>query len=212
MAGPYPVKIGGPAPQNRRGIPAEDQQEGSNSDPHLMRRQRFARDSFIAHGEIVDNRRRDRSGLSQVVFQHVIVGVHVSVWGAGVASFHIVAYPLEAWQSDFVERNMIACTNVSNRYGGSIEGFNMVERVAEECLRSSVALQEDSPNASGPVVEIQVGVKLLIFGFELEVCDCRRSVPSVSSPSQVRVHVSARSQPPLLFRAPKSHANGSARL
>src|SRR5271156_1661405 len=105
-----------------------------------MRRQRFARDFFIAHREIVDNRRCDRSGLPQVVFKHVIVGVHVGVWGAGAASFHIITYPLEAWQPDFIERKMIARTNVSNRYGGSIEGFDTVERVAEECLRSGVAL------------------------------------------------------------------------
>src|ERR1700678_2459554 len=177
-----------------------------------MWRKRFARDLFIAHREIVDNRRCDRSGLLQVAFQHVIVGVHVGVRGASAASFHVVAYPLEAWQSDFIERKMIAGAHVGSRYGGSVESFDVVKRVAKECLRSGVVLQEDSANASCAIVEVEVRVELLIFRFELEACVRRLAVYSVDSPSQVRGHVSARSESPLLFRAPKADANRSARL
>src|SRR5271155_3439760 len=68
-----------------------------------MRRKRLARRSFVTHGETVDNGRCDGSGLLQVVFQNVVVGIHVGVRSASVVAFHIVPNPLETRQADFIE-------------------------------------------------------------------------------------------------------------
>src|ERR1700691_415534 len=103
-----------------------------------MRGQRLARNLLIAHGEIVDDGRCDRSGLLQVVFEYVIVGVHIGMRSAGGTSFHIVAYPLEAWQSDFIERNMIAGANIGDGYRGCAEVSDGVKRATKDRLGGHV--------------------------------------------------------------------------
>ena len=92
-----------------------------------MRRQRLARDPLIAHGEMVNERRRNSGGLFQIVFEDVVVAVHVRVRSSRIVALHIVSYPLEGGQAHFIKRHVICGPDGSDGQGRSAEVFAGLE-------------------------------------------------------------------------------------
>src|SRR5208283_4296366 len=172
----------------------------------------FARDPFIAHGEMINERRRNSCGLLQVVFEDVVVGVHVRVRSPRIVALHIVSYPLECGQAHFIKRHMICGRDVCDGQCRSAEVFVWLEQVAENWLGGFVTLQVESTNAAGTVVEIEIGVEFLMFRLELVVSTAGLVLRSAHFPSEVGGYVGVRTERPLLLRAPQADADGSPGL
>src|SRR4029077_1105942 len=113
-----------------------------------LRMQRLARDPFIAHSEVINERRRNRGGLLQVVFEDVVVAVYIRVRRPRVVTLHIVSYPLEGGQVHFIKLDVVGGPDFSDRQCGSAEISVRIEQVAENRPGGLVALQVKSANAA----------------------------------------------------------------
>ena len=71
----------------------------------------------------------------------------------GAVSLHVVPYPLESRQANFIEWHMIGGSDTGNGERGSAKVFRRLEQGTENGPSGFVALQEDSANATRPVVE-----------------------------------------------------------
>src|SRR6516225_11295003 len=154
-----------------------------------MGKQRLARNPFVVLSELVNECRCNSGGLLQVIFEDVVVGVHVRVSSPGVVALHVVSNPLEGRQAYFIKRYMIRGPDVSDRQCRSAEIPAGIEQLAENRTGCLITLQVEPTNTPGTVVEIEIGVELFIFRLELVAPTTGLVLRSADSPSEVGGHV-----------------------
>lgn len=106
---------------------------------------------------------------------------------------------------------MIRGPDVSHRQCRSAQIRVWIEQLPENWPGCLVALQVQSANAAGTVVEFEIGVELFIFRLELVARTTGLVLRYAHFPSEVSGHLSVRTQCSLLLRAPQTNADGAPR-
>ncbi len=112
-----------------------------------MRWQRFPMQLLVSHCKVVYKGCRDGGGLLQILFQNVVIRIHISMRGARVVPFHVVPDKLEAWQSDLIKRDVVRRADISDGQRGSAQIFERLQPRVENRPNRLVALQVNSANA-----------------------------------------------------------------
>lgn len=127
----------------------------------LLHGQRLARQFLFTHGGVVGEAGNDGSGLFQITGFHMIQSVQFGVMGLAEV-VQTVLDELEAGQADPVKRDMVGAAGIGqNHVSGAqiVEGF---EPVAEDGRCGVVFLGVNATDATGTIVEIEIGRELVI--------------------------------------------------
>src|SRR6267143_1061144 len=114
--------------------------------------------------------------------------------------FHRVLYELEAGQSHGVERKMIGSTRVPNAQGRHSQVFEGLHPGLKDRRHGFVALQIDTSNRSGAVVNVKVACEFRMVRLQLHV----RAI------SKMLCDICARSKKTFFFSGPQPEANSAS--
>ena len=158
---------------------------------------------FIAHGGVPDKGGDDGGGLFEVVGHQVVVVVHVGVVRAAPVG-HAILDELEAGDAHGVKGQVVGAAGVLEGEGGGVEVFEIAQPFTEDGAHGLVALEVNTADAAGAVVEVVIGRDLLLFRlYVLQVAE-------VVGFGQVFFDVATGAVEALLLTGPKGQAEGAA--
>src|SRR6185295_6533458 len=91
--------------------------------------------------------------------------------------FDLVLDKLKSRQTNRIERKVVRAAGVGDRERACAHVSERRQPLPEEGANAFVALQVNSANLAGAIVEIEITTQLLVFGFLYEGWPSRRSTP-----------------------------------
>ena len=124
-------------------------------------RRRLTRQLLITHRRVVNKRRHDRRGLLHIIRLNPIEYVLVRVVRARVV-FDFILDELKSRQADAIERLMVRAARVRNRNRAGAHIAEGHQPLSEKISEGAIALQVDTANFSGAVIQIEIARELFI--------------------------------------------------
>src|SRR5688572_30442529 len=91
--------------------------------------------------------------------------------------FDLVLDKLKSRQANRIESQVVRAARVGDRECACTHVSERHQPLPEQCTNAFVALQVDSANLAGAIVEIEVATQLLVLGFLHEGWRSRSSTP-----------------------------------